>query len=226
MPRPILVLDLDGTLADTAPDLLDSLNHCLQHAGIGPADPLALKTYVGNGARVMIERAFEARRHRLDPPKLDELQAVFLAHYVANMPGKTMLFPGARDLLDRASESGFALAVCTNKTEFMSVRLLEGLGVASAFSAICGADTFAFRKPDARHLTETIRLAGGDPDRAVMIGDSRTDIDTAKAAGIPVIAVDFGYSDRPVIEFDPSFIVSHFDEINFGLLSRFGVSSG
>ncbi len=226
MPRPILVLDLDGTLADTAPDLLDSLNHCLEHAGIGPADPLALRTYVGNGARVMIERAFEARRHRLDPPRLDELQAVFLQHYIANMPGKTALFPGARGLLDRASDGGFALAVCTNKMEAMSVRLLEGLGIAGIFSAICGADTFSFRKPDARHLTETIRLAGGDPDRAVMIGDSRTDIDTAKAAGIPVIAVDFGYSDRPVVEFDPSCVVSHFDEISLDLLSRLGAKGG
>lgn len=108
---------------------------------------------------------------------------------------------------------GYLLAICTNKPEGFSRRLIEGLGMAQRFAAICGADTFAHRKPDPRHLTGTIASAGGDPERAVMVGDSRTDIDTAKAAGIPVVAVDFGYTDRHVREFEPSVVISHFDDL-------------
>jgi phosphoglycolate phosphatase len=219
MPNPILVFDLDGTLADTAPDLLDSLNHCLSHDGMEPADPVALKAYVGSGSRVMIERAFQARQRRLLPAKLDELQSLFLEHYVASMPGKTRLYDGVEAMLDYYAAQDFILAVCTNKMEGMSVRLLETLGISHRFAAICGSDTFAFRKPDPRHLFETIKLAGGDASRAVMLGDSRTDIDTAKAAGIPVIAVDFGYSDRHVSEFEPSHIISHFNEVTPDLVA-------
>ena len=219
MPAPTLVFDLDGTLADTAPDLLDSLNHCLALDGMEPADPAALRLYVGSGARVMIERAFAARRKALAPAKLDNLQSAFMENYVANMPGKTRLYDGVEKALNDYASKGYILAVCTNKLEAMSVRLLHGLGVASKFAAICGADTFAFRKPDPRHLIETIKLAGGDPSHSIMFGDSRTDIDTAKAAGIPVIAVDFGYSDRPVREFEPTQVISHFDE---AAVSRIG----
>lgn len=115
---------------------------------------------------------------------------------------------------------GYLLAICTNKYEANSLSLIEALGLSGHFSANCGQDTFPFRKPDPRHLTETILKAGGDPRNAIMVGDSRTDIDTAKAAGIPVIAVDFGYTDRHVREFDPSVIVSHFDEITVEMARR------
>lgn len=219
MTKPILVFDLDGTLADTAPDLLDSLNHCLELEEMPPASAAGFNAYVGNGARVMIERAFEARRRPLAVAKLDQLQATFLAHYVARMPGRSRLYDGAVSVFDEFAALGFALAVCTNKTEAMSVRLLQGLGIADRFAAICGQDTFDFRKPDPRHLLETISCAGADPARAVMIGDSRTDIDTAKAAGIPVVAVDFGYSDRHVREFDPTKIISHLSEITPALIN-------
>lgn len=94
------------------------------------------------------------------------------------------------------------------------------------FAAICGQDTFAFRKPDPRHLVETIKRAGGDPAQALMVGDSRTDIDTAKAAGIPVVAVDFGYTDRHVREFEPSCIISHFDELTTELANRLVAAAG
>nr|MBA3447669.1 HAD-IA family hydrolase [Pseudaminobacter sp.] len=115
---------------------------------------------------------------------------------------------------------GYRLAICTNKTEAFSRKLIGALGMTGHFAAICGADTFSFRKPDPRHLTETIIKADGDPARAVMVGDSRTDIDTAKAAGIPVVAVDFGYTDRHVREFEPSKVISHFDELTVDLAER------
>lgn len=213
MTAPTLVFDLDGTLVHTAPDLLDSLNHCLALEGIAPSDPSGFLSYVGQGSRVMIERAFEARRTPLAAERLDRLQAAFLEHYVGSMPGRSALYPGVERVLDYFSSEGFLLAVCTNKLEGMSVQLLERLGAAGRFAAVCGGDTFAWKKPDPRHLFDTIRKAGGDPSQAVMFGDSRADIEAAKAAGVPVIAVDFGYSDRPVRELEPSCVISHYDEV-------------
>lgn len=215
--KPIIVFDLDGTLVDTAPDLLDSLNYCLSISGLAPADNATLRRFVGQGGRVMLERAFTAANKAFDDAIIDDLVVAFREHYSEKMPGQSAFFPGALDAMDRFAANGFELAVCTNKFESLAVKLLTSLGEASRFAAICGADTFAFRKPDPRHLFETISLAGGNRDRAVMIGDSRTDIDTAKAAGIPVVAVDFGYTDLPVQHYEPSRVISHYDELTLDL---------
>ena len=217
MTRPTIVFDLDGTLVETAPDLLDSLNHCLELASMEPVDALRLRSYVGMGGRVMIERAFAAQGRDLAQEHLAELLVSFLEHYTANIPGRSLAFPGVEAALDRFAADGWVLAVCTNKYEALSRKLLEALSLADRFSAICGQDTFDFRKPDPRHLTETIKLAGGDPTHALMVGDSNTDIETAKRAGIPVVAVDFGYTDRHVREYEPSQIISHFDELTIGM---------
>jgi phosphoglycolate phosphatase len=220
MKKPILVFDLDGTFAHTAPDLLDSLNHCLAQIDMPNVDPKDLMRFVGHGGKVMIERALAARGRTIDKPSLETMMANFLAHYVDNMPGKTAPYPGVLAAMDRFTETGYIHAICTNKFEGMSKTLLNGLALADRFEVICGQDTFAWKKPDPRHLLDTINAAGGDRDHAVMIGDSVTDIDTAKAAGIPVIAVDFGYSDRPVAEYEPSHIISHFDELTLPLVDR------
>lgn len=220
MSRPIIVFDLDGTLVDTAPDLLDSLNHSLAIAGLAAVEAAPFRAELGMGSRAMIQRAFATIRRDFADGELDTLQNAFLDHYVLNIPGKSQPYPGVLAALERFSASGYTLAICTNKMEKSARSLIDGLGLGPRFAAIAGADTFAFRKPDPRHLTETIARAGADPARAIMIGDSRTDIDTAKAAGIPVIAVDFGYTDRPVREFEPSHIVSHYDEITLDLAER------
>jgi phosphoglycolate phosphatase len=220
MSKPILVFDLDGTFADTAPDLLDSLNHCLEQTGLPPSDPRDLMRYVGHGGRVMIERAMAARGRLVNSDILERLMAVFIGHYENNMPGKTKPYPGALLAMERFTQAGYIHAICTNKYEGMSKMLLNGLGVAARFEAICGQDTFAFRKPDPRHLIETIKMAGGDVDQAIMIGDSVTDIDTAKAAGIPVIAVSFGYADRPVAEYEPTYVIDHYDQLDLSLADR------
>ncbi|MEP9371490.1 HAD family hydrolase [Mesorhizobium sp. KR1-2] len=217
MSRPIIVFDLDGTLIDTAPDLLDSLNHSLAAGGVSHTDATGFRSFVGHGGRVMIERAYAARQKSLPVEEHDRLYTLFLDHYGENMPGRSRPYPGVIAALDRFAAAGFLLAVCTNKTEYFAHRLLDALDISRRFAAITGPDTFAFRKPDPRHLTETIAQAGGDPDRAVMVGDSQTDIDTAKAAGIPVVAVDFGYTDRHVREFEPSRVISHYDELTVSL---------
>ena len=168
----------------------------------------------------MIERAHAAQNKALVAEEHDRLMQLFLDHYTLNIPGKSRPYPGVVAALDRFQAAGYLMAVCTNKYEANSVALIEALGLTRHFAAIVGQDTFPFRKPDPRHLTETIALAGGDPDRALMVGDSQTDIDTAKAAGIPVVAVDFGYTDRHVSEFEPSAVISHFDALTLDLAAR------
>jgi phosphoglycolate phosphatase len=217
---PIIVFDLDGTLIDTAPDLLASLNHALKDEGLGEADRAAIGGHFGMGGRAMIERVFTINRRSIDAELLELRHAALLAHYTESIPGLSRPYPGVIEAIERTRAAGFVFAICTNKPEGLAVTLIERLGLSDLFGAIAGADTFPFRKPDPRHLTGTIARAGGDPQRALMVGDSRTDIDTAKAAGIPVVAVDFGYTDRHVREFEPSAVISHYDELTLGLIGR------
>jgi phosphoglycolate phosphatase len=168
---------------------------------------------IGAGARALIERGFEAAGKELTPGYLDELFRQFMVHYGDNICVRTQLYPGVAAALDRLEEAGFILAVCTNKVEEHSVKLLDELGIGHRFAANCGRDTFPYFKPDPRHLTLTIERAGGSPGRAVMIGDSRTDIVTAKNAGIPVVAVPFGYTEVPVRDLGPDLVIDHFDDL-------------
>lgn len=213
MTCPTIVFDLDGTLVDTAPDLLDSLNHVITGEGLAPAPADQLRAYVGHGARAMLQRAYGAQGRPLDEVTRERLFEAFIEHYIAGMPGRSQPFPGARNCVERFSKAGWRLAVCTNKFEQASRALLDALDLSDPFTAICGADTFAVRKPDPDHLTGTIELAGGAADNALMIGDSKTDIDTAKAAAIPVVAVDFGYATEQVATLGPDRIISHFDAL-------------
>lgn len=213
MTAPILVFDLDGTLADTAHDLVATLNMLMAREKL-PLLPIGeARSMVGNGARALIERGYAYNGTPLAPERLDPLVEEFLAHYEAHIADETVLFPGAEAALDRFASAGFALAVCTNKPEPLAKLLLEQLGAARRFAAICGRGTFPMHKPDPRALLLSIEAAGGDPARAVMVGDSKTDIDTAKNAGVPVVAVDFGYTGRPVTEYAPDRVISHFDEL-------------
>lgn len=220
MSRPIIVFDLDGTLVDTAPDLLDSLNYSLAFGGIPPVTAEGFNAFVSYGGLVMIEKAFAANNRRLTDEAKRTFFKNFLEHYAAGIPGKSIPYPGVIAALDRFHQAGFLLAICTNKHVATASALIEALGLASRFAIITGQDTFAFRKPDPRHLLQTIALAKGDPSRALMIGDSQTDIDTAKAAGVPVVAVDFGYTERHVREFEPSAIISHFDSLTLALAEK------
>jgi phosphoglycolate phosphatase len=212
-PPPIVVFDLDGTLADTIHDLIATLNVVLDGESLPPLSLDEGREMVGAGARALIERGLASGGREVTPAHLDELFRHFMVHYGQNLCVDSTLFPGVPDALDRLEEAGFRLAVCTNKYEDLSVALLESLGIADRFAAICGRDSFPYFKPDPRHLTLTIEKAGGDPARAVMVGDSRTDIATAKAAGMPSVAVTFGYTDVPVQQLGPDRIIDHFDQL-------------
>ncbi len=218
---PILVFDLDGTLADTMLDLIPVLNRITATEGLAAIPISDVGHVVGHGARAMIERAFAYHDRPLSIATHDRLFELFLTDYEENIAANTVLFDGAAEILDHYGADGWKLAVCTNKPERLAVKLLEQLGVVERFASITGGDTYAYRKPDPRHLTGTIAKAGGDPARAVMIGDSRTDIDTARAAGIPVIAVDFGYTDTPVAQLNPDRIISHFRELPLAIKDFF-----
>ena len=209
-----LVFDLDGTLAETAPDLIDALNYVLARDGIAPVPVEAARSMVGAGARALIERGYARAGRALAKPQLDAQFVEFLAFYNEHVADKSTLFPGVSACLERCRAEGWRLAVCTNKIESSSKLLLGKLGVLDRFAFVCGQDTFGVAKPDPKPLRETVAAAGGVIGRAVMIGDSVTDIRTARAAGIPVLAVDFGYTDVPVTELGPDRVISHFDALD------------
>ena len=215
-----IVFDLDGTLIDTAPDLVESLNHTIAARDLPPVGYEDLTHLVGQGARVMIQRAFALRGAPLADDEIPALLDRFIDHYEAGMPGKSLPYPGLVDALDRLRAAGFRMAVCTNKMERLALPLIERLDLTGYFDAIAGGDTFAFRKPDPAHILATVERAGGTPDKVLMIGDSINDILAARNGNIPSIAVPFGYSDMPVEDLGASYVIGHFDELTVELVEQ------
>jgi phosphoglycolate phosphatase len=208
-----VIFDLDGTLAETAPDLMAATNHILGLHGRPPISPEQVRSFIGHGARALIARGFEATGAPVPEGRLEALYEGFVTHYSANIAAGSTLFPGARELLERCRKEGIVLGVCTNKLEGLSVQLLDALDASHYFGAIVGPDTIGIAKPDPAPYRETLRRLGGTHLRSVMVGDSETDIKTARAAGVPVIGVTFGYTPRPVAEFGPDRLISHFDDL-------------
>ena len=213
MATPTIVFDLDGTLIDTAPDLVDTLNVVFAREGLPPVPYEAARKMIGGGARNMIARGIEAEGRKLAPAELERLFAEFIAQYSEHIADRSRPFPGLTEALDELAGKDFRFAVCTNKLERLSVLLLNRLGLAHRFAVICGQDTFGMQKPDPEVLRRTVAAAGGTLQSAIMVGNSLTDIRTARAAGVPVIAVDFGYTDRPVSELGPDRIISRFAQL-------------
>lgn len=207
---PIVVFDLDGTLAETAPNIMATLNVILQQEGLAALPVERARELVGAGARALIERGFKVSGRPLDAQRLEELFEEFLLIYAEDVASASYLYDGALDAMDALAEAGYALAVCTNKPILHTRLILEHFGIGGRFAAVAGRDSFPFHKPDPRHLTMTIETAKADKGRAVMIGDSRTDIATARAAGIPCICVPFGYTDVPIETLEPDLVIQHF----------------
>jgi len=161
----------------------------------------------------MIERGLALSAKAVPAGEIDRMFVDFIAHYSGHIADRSRPFPGLEAALDLLAARGCRFAVCTNKLERVSVELLEALGLAGRFAAICGSDTFGVQKPDAGAVLGTLRKAGGEASRAIMVGDSQTDIAAAKAARIPVVAVDFGYTEIPVSDLAPDRIISHFSAL-------------
>ncbi len=200
MVAPTVVLDLDGTLVDSAPDLVATLNIIFARTGLPPVAYDAARNMVGGGARALIVRGLKAEGRTLDEIEIDRMVSDFIDHYAAHIADQSRPFPGLESALDTLAARGCRLAVCTNKLEWLAVRLLDTLALSQRFAAICGGDTFGLQKPNPEMLRRTIARTGGDAGSTVMVGDSLTDITTARAAGVPVVAVDYGYTERPVAE--------------------------
>jgi phosphoglycolate phosphatase len=212
----VIAFDLDGTLVETAPDLVGTLNVLLREEGL-PAFPLErARRFIGGGARLMLQRGFDAAGAHLAPEKAQDLYERFIVHYRDHLADESRPFPGVEATLDRLLDAGARLAVCTNKRTDLSQALLDALDLSRRFHAIVGSDATPAIKPDARHLETAVQRAGGTLDRAVMVGDAAPDAGAAKAAGTPLILVSYGYTDMPVHELEPDLMIDHFDELFAG----------
>ncbi|MEC9346815.1 MAG: HAD-IA family hydrolase [Pseudomonadota bacterium] len=211
---PTIVFDLDGTLVDSAPDLYATVRWLLRREGRAQVSYARVKDLIGDGAGPMIRGSFGDTGGVPEGAGYDRLMDLFLDYYGAHLADHTEPFPGAIAAVMRWRARGARVAICTNKRSGFAESLLTQLRIAPLFHAVTGSDSFAFRKPDGRHLLETIRAAGGDPARAVMIGDSAADVGAARNAGVPVVAVSFGYGKGPAHELGADALIDHFDQFD------------
>ena len=208
-----IVFDLDGTLVDTAPDLIGALNFVLAREGLPPLPFKAARNMIGAGARKLIERGLESDGRATTLQDIDRMTADFIAYYAENIAVASRPFEGLERALDDLAGKGCRLAVCTNKLEWLSRRLLDELQLGPRFAAICGADTFGVAKPDPAFLKQTVARAGGELSSTIMVGDAGTDIGVARRAGVPVIGVSFGYTDVPIAELKPDLLIHHMRDL-------------
>jgi phosphoglycolate phosphatase len=208
-----LIFDLDGTLVDTAPDLMHATNHVLATLKRRPITMDEVRSFVGHGAKTLIARGCEATGNPVDPRAIETLYQEFIIFYAANIAVSSRPFPGLITLLERCQSEGIAMAVCTNKLESLSLRLLDALDMRKYFGAVVGPDTIGVAKPDPRPFYEAVNRLALNETKSIMIGDSETDILTARNAGVPVIAVPFGYTPKPVAHYNPDRVVHHYDEM-------------
>jgi len=213
MVAPLLVFDLDGTLVDSAPDLLATLDAIMPRYGFKAlADP-TMRDGIGHGARHLIQFGLHRQRAEVDEATLDRMHRDFLVYYESNICVESRLYPGVVALLDRFAAAGWRFAVCTNKLEGLSRHVLAALGIEDRFAAIGGGDTFPTRKPHPAHLLQTIAAAGASRTNSVMLGDSRPDVETARGAGVPMIGVSYGYTPVPMAELGPDLLIDSFDDL-------------
>ena len=210
---PAIVFDLDGTLVDTAPDLLASLNAVLTRAGHRAVIPTQLRHLVGHGVRALFERAFAETGTDVSPERMTELTKEFLDYYRANIARASRPFAGVPETLDRLAGEGFGLGICTNKPQDLTDLLLRELRMARHFPVVFGAGRMPYNKPDPRHVLDVVNALSGSPARAIMIGDSPVDVAAARAAQIPVIVMSYGYTPVPVHELGADAIAHDFAEI-------------
>jgi len=211
--RKMMLFDLDGTLVDTAPDFRNSVNFMLDHYNEPPVTLEEIRDWVGYGGRELIRRTMLAKKIEFDDPKVDKMLEIFLSHYTENIDDDSKLYPNVKETLVFLKDNQIKLSVCTNKHESLSNTLLEKLGVLHLFDYLVGAHTFEKRKPHPMPILKTLEYLNMNKDEAVMIGDSITDLRAAQGAEIPIVLVDYGYTDNKDIYNEADLVISNFSNL-------------
>ena len=217
-----IVFDLDGTFVDTAADLADAMNAVLIEARRPPVPPAQVRHLVGRGARALIEAGFRANGDAPPPEDLERHVALFLDSYARNLMKHSRPYDGAVEVATYLRGHGARLGLCTNKPHKLTMALLAGLGISPLFDAVLGADAVVARKPDPRHLLDTIARMEGDASRAVMVGDSEVDVAAARGAKIPIVLVDHGYTSVPARELGGDRVIGEFTELPAAIATLMG----
>ena len=210
-----ILFDLDGTLVDTAPDLMLAHNHVMKKFGYPTKSTEDIRNLVGKGAGALIGRSIWGQAKKefskvLDEKIKDEMVKEFVNFYGKNIVNESTLVTGVKDFLIWCKEQNISMAVCTNKQEHLSNDLLKKIGIYDLFEYVAGSDTFDYCKPDPRHLTNVIEILDGDIKKSIMIGDSETDANAGKAAGIPVILLENGYTEKNTTEIYHNHLIKDF----------------
>ena len=208
-----VIFDLDGTLADTSGDLLEAANHCFRHMGYG--DVLVHGQDAGvalRGGRMMLSHGLK-RVGAHDEKTILSYYPMLLEAYSKAIDAYTQFYPGALEAVELLKGAGYGVGICTNKPEALADQLLSQMGVRDQFASLVGADTLPVRKPDPEPLREAARRAGGHPDLCILIGDSDTDRNTARAAGVPSVLVTFGPSGEDMAALEPEALLHHFEDL-------------
>jgi phosphoglycolate phosphatase len=208
-----VLFDLDGTLIETAPDLTNALNHALHKAGRPPIKVSDVRPMIGDGARALLQRGLAATGPAPTEAELDRWFTDLLEYYWEHVADDSHPFPGVVELLETMRATGLKLAVCTNKPFGLSKKLFEDLDMDHLFDAVVGGDSLSVKKPDPGHILGTLEAIGVAADKAVMVGDSGNDVNAAKNAGIPVVAVSFGYTMVPAHDLGADAVIDHFREL-------------
>ncbi|MEP2784017.1 MAG: HAD-IA family hydrolase [Pseudoruegeria sp.] len=210
-----VIFDLDGTLADTSKDLIASANACFRGLSFGDVlDPIADAATAFRGGRAMLNLGFSRVKPGFTEEDVSVQYPVLLEAYAENIDTHTYLYDGAIDAVKRLSANGYIVGICTNKPEGLAETLLQRLGIRDLFASMIGADTLPVRKPNPEPFVEAVRRAGGDPAKALLIGDTVTDRETSRAAGVPSILVTFGPTGDAVAELSPEGLLTHYDELD------------
>ena len=208
-----IIIDLDGTLVDSAPDLADALDELLLEYKLEPIGVDGTRKLIGHGIVNLVRKALDLRGQPITPYVLETAATRFRELYAKRLPARAVAYPGVMDALIKLKQENWRLVVCTNKLEAFSRKILEGLGLAKFFDVIAGPDTYGVAKPDPRHLLRALPAHMPPGYKVIMIGDSEVDVETAHAAHIPVIAVTYGYSKTPLADLKPQALADHFSEV-------------